>query len=303
MSWGRTAFGFRGGRALRRRVSNTGSTARARGRPAKGVAFAAVLLLLPGLAYPQATSDESANPRTSSPAPAKVSADISFGAYLWLPSIGGRTGTDGNVVSVNASFTDIFDNADQVIGFMGHAEVNANCFLLLLDPVWTRIKKDDAVSDAPVNTDITMDTLWFDMDVGYRFIEAQPLGDGEKAPRITVDGLVGVRVTAFKLELDPSGLDSVSSRETWADPLIGTRVIFDFADHLGMVLRADIGGFGAGSELSANLFGALGFRFPLGDANGAAFIGYRALYQDYDNNDFVWRAWVHGPALGMEITF
>jgi hypothetical protein len=267
----------------------------------RGLAAASVLCL-PGIAAADAPDQEASKIASEGQAPTKVTADLTLGAYVWLPSIGGKASMAGNDISLDLSFLDIFDDADSVIGFMGHAEVNVNRFLLLLDPVWMRMEKDDAARNVP-GTDVTVETLWFDINAGYRFIDRRPLGEGEESPRLTVDGLAGGRITSFKFELDAPGLVTASQTLTWADPVVGTRVTLDLADHLGLVVRADIGGFGAGSDLSSNLLGAVGYRFPIGDANGAVFAGYRALYQDYEDGDFEWRAWVHGPIFGVQITF
>ena len=235
--------------------------------------------------------------------PNKVSAELSMAAYLWAPSVGGSVTVQGMTADLDVSVKDVFNATDHVYGFMGQAELNINRFLVLLDPTWLHLEKDDAIPGAPTPTDVSQDMLWFDIDAGYRFIDHAPLGDGEKAPRITVDGLVGVRVTGFKFQLSPAGEESVSSRQNWADPLIGARVTFDLGDHFGMVLRGDVGGTSFGSDFSSGLAGILGYRFPIGSANGTVFLGYRAIYQDYEDGDFEWRGWVHGPMIGFQIAF
>jgi hypothetical protein len=236
--------------------------------------------------------------------PAKVDADITFAAYLWTPSMGGRSGIAGNDVSIDASFLDLLSNTDTLIGFMAHAEVDVNHFQLLLDPVWTHLEKNDAVPQAAVKTDATLDSIWFGVHAGYRFIDHAPLGGDNSATKISVDALGGALITSLSFTLQPDGQPNIPLDRTWADPMIGTRVTLDFGDHLGMVLRGEIGGFDVESKVCADMFAGLGYKFPMGDsANGVVFLGFRALYQDYNRDDFEWRAWVYGPTLGFQITF
>lgn len=245
-------------------------------------------------------------PATSRPgsSAAKSDTDVSFAAYIWTPSMGGKSGIGGDDVSIDASFLDLLRNTDHLIGFMGHAEVRPRRFILMLDPVWTRLEKDDAVAQAPVRTNAAIDSIWFDINAGYRFIDHAPLGGDDSATRISVDALGGARITSLDFTLKPNGQPDISFNKTWADPIIGSRVTFDFGEHVGLVLRGDVGGFDVESKFCANMFAGLGYRFPMGDsANGAVFIGFRALYQDYNRDDFEWRAWVYGPLLGFQISF
>ncbi len=280
------------------------------GEPMKGSAvrisnrirFVSVGLLVVPAALPVSVAHARDHDDRDAPAPAgTVSADVGFAMYFWLPSIGGESGIDGMDVDIDLSFTDILDDSDHVVGFMGQVELNINRFLVLFDPTWTRMEKDDVGMEADV--DLTLDTLWIDVNAGYRFVDRAALDDDEGGVRMSVDGLVGLRATLFDVELDGPAPEDPSRSESWVDPLVGTRVTFDFGEHIALALRGDIGGFGVGSDLSAHLLGAFGYRFPIGEADAAVFAGYRALYQDYDDDGFLWRAWVHGPMLGLQIRF
>ncbi len=233
---------------------------------------------------------------------AKVRADLGIAGYVWLPSIGGRSGVDGTDISIDVSFIDIFEESDHVFGLMGQAELEINRFLVIIDPTWTRMEKDDA-GPSGTNVDVTIDTVWFDVNAGYRFVDRAPLGGEGSGVRLSVDGLVGLRLTYFDVDLDGPGPGDASGGATWVDPLVGGRAQFEFGERLALSLRGDIGGFGVGSDVSAQMVGALGYRFPLGEMRATVFGGYRALYQDYESGDFDWRAWVHGPMLGVRLVF
>ena len=71
--------------------------------------------------------------------------------------------------------------------------------------------------------------------------------------------------------------------------------------------RADIGGFGVGSDLTWNLVGLLGYEFDLLGAPATVLGGYRVLYQDYENGNgsdkFAYEIYTYGPILGLKVVF
>jgi len=72
----------------------------------------------------------------------------------------------------------------------------------------------------------------------------------------------------------------VSSKDsqTWADPMIGARLIHPLSQNWLVEVRADIGGFGVQSQFEWNAEGLFGYR--LSNTN-LLWAGYRALDVDY----------------------
>ena len=68
-------------------------------------------------------------------------------------------------------------------------------------------------------------------------------------------------------------------------------------------MEADAGGFGAGSKLSLNGQVYLGYRTTLLGHNSILRVGYRALYQDYENGGFRWDVTQYGPVVGVSMQF
>jgi len=100
----------------------------------------------------------------------------------------------------------------------------------------------------------------------------------------------------------------IDGSESWLDPIVGLRTIWDFAERWNLTLAGNIGGFGAGSEFAWAATGLFGYRFSLlGKDNANLLFGYRALYQDYKNgsgsNLFEFDATMHGPVIGLSIGF
>ena len=75
-----------------------------------------------------------------------------------------------------------------------------------------------------------------------------------------------------------------------------------------LVVRGDVGGFGAGSQFSWNALAAYSWDFAV--RNGVTYsgvLGYRALYVDYEQgssrNKYAYDVLTHGPILGISIGF
>ena len=66
------------------------------------------------------------------------------------------------------------------------------------------------------------------------------------------------------------------------------------------MFKGDVGGFGAGSDISYSGYGLVKYAFSPGKEGIA---GYKALYQDYKEGDFEWDVTWHGPLVGVSWTF
>ena len=67
---------------------------------------------------------------------------------------------------------------------------------------------------------------------------------------VTLDAYAGGRYSDLQLELNPQVARSVNQSADWIDPIVGGQVNFDLTEQFFIVLRGDIGGFGAGSDFA-----------------------------------------------------
>lgn len=72
----------------------------------------------------------------------------------------------------------------------------------------------------------------------------------------------------------------------WIDPIVGLRGQINITRWLFLAAQGDVGGFGAGSQLTWNTQATVGFNFT---RNIFAEVGYRYMYVDYDKNNFLYQ--------------
>jgi len=95
----------------------------------------------------------------------------------------------------------------------------------------------------------------------------------------------------------------------FVDPFVGGRFAVDFAGAPSLLFRADIGGFGAGSQLAWGLLAGLRYETPweLGPARLRAFGAYEVYDFDYESGSGGSRRAIaeafSGPALGLGAAF
>ena len=123
----------------------------------------------------------------------------------------------------------------------------------------------------------------------------------------TFDLLAGGRYTHLKIELDFKRIGNQDKSKDWVDPFVGAATQIGLTDKLSFRVRGDVGGFGVGSDITLNGVGLLGYKVRPFGLDGTLAAGYRALYQDYTDgsgrNKFTWNMTLHGPVLGLAVTF
>ena len=110
--------------------------------------------------------------------------------------------------------------------------------------------------------------------------------------------LVGPRYWRLFSEVALGTVAAGRAQETWLDPVVGLRGGVELAPDLELRGRADLAGFGLGSDWTYQLRADLLWRLSDGFALR---LGYRYLRVEFD--DFDLQAELAGPALGLRWTF
>jgi hypothetical protein len=234
--------------------------------------------------------------------PAQAADDWNFVVepYLLISSIDGDAGV-GRVTGaeVEVDFSDILDTLE--IGGMIHLEAfHESGWGLLLDYAFMDLGDD---LSGPLGGII-------DVDVHQGVLEllaARRLNSGEGHIEI----FAGIRWWDNDVDVvvDPAvllGDRTASIDQDWVDPVIGARFTMPMADKWKLVLRGDVGGFGAGSDFTAVAAGGILYSF---NQTISLDVQYKALWVDYEDGTrgtpgyFAYDTVTHGPLVGLKFEF
>lgn len=231
--------------------------------------------------------------------------EFNVAPYLWFLSLSGDVTVKGQESDVDIGFEDIWDELN--IAAMLVFDARKGRWGIWGDTIAANLGHSTKVDG--IRIDPTIKILWLSLG-GYYRLGTWDLTDApvDKAPTVTVDAIAGARYSYLDVNLDLKGFPNVDGNQDWVDPLVGARTIWDFTLRWSMTLDGSIGGFGVGSDFAWQASGLLGYRFSLfGEDNAKVFGGYRAWYQDYSDGSgddkFEWDVTIHGPVLGLGISF
>ncbi|WP_218137067.1 hypothetical protein [Paraburkholderia lycopersici] len=235
--------------------------------------------------------------------------------YIWAAALGGHISPfrRGPTIGVEKSFSDVLDN----LNFGGFANIwgRYDRFVFSADVMYVDMTDSHGSGSLPVpqipglgaalspggSADAKVDTKQFaaTLQGGYRVVNT---------PRFTLDALAGMRFWYISNDVTVTashpaiGTRSTSHSEDfgWVDPVAGVRVFLPVMDKLSMQVQADIGGFGAGSDLTWSALAIINY---LVSGNLSVSVGYKVLYVDYDHGGHVYDSRLNGPLLGMTYRF
>lgn len=100
--------------------------------------------------------------------------EVSFtiAPYIWFTGISADLTIGSNSTSASASFIDLVENSETLIGFAGYGAVHWGNWSFYLDGLWSRVTADASVGPIPVEVRTTTSVL--DFGLAYRFPISQP---------------------------------------------------------------------------------------------------------------------------------
>ena len=249
-------------------------------------------------------------------APAAAPWKLSVTPYAWATSLHGKAGVAGKTADVDVSFSDLLKNLNGAV--MLDLELRKGRFALMSNSVYAKLEDDSSTGQDRIKVDATANMLIQGLAATYR-VGTWQLAEFDKAGplSVAVDPYAGIRYTYLdtqldgKLDLPDLGVNAQRTAEgdkNWVDPIIGLRTIWTLGDRLSLAVAGDIGGTSQNSDYSWQAIGLVGYRFGLLGTNNANLLaGYRALHQKYTDgngrNEFDWDVTIHGPVVGLTITF
>lgn len=263
-------------------------------------AIAATALVL-GLGAGAARGADRPAPAPAPPAPPPPHAGWTFQAtaYGWATGLTGDVGIRNfPPVRVDISF---FDMVKDLKGaFMGSFLAKNDQWLILTDLVWADLSANAVVQPRgirrPVLAEISPGT-------GVKLEQRQAIASGligyrlpSPSSDLELHATAGVRYQRLttKVKVTPGLIPLTLSNETtidWADPVFGVSLQYKISDRWFFNALADIGGFGVGSQLTAQGFAALGYKWTESISTA---VGYRVIYTDYRSDKFNENLTQHG---------
>lgn len=186
--------------------------------------------------------------------------DLTFAVspYLWIAGISGSVTTPLQAVpaqDISVSFGDTLSNLSG-LAFMGTGEIRHRRFGLLFDIMTLRVESDITPSPGILFSGGTgrVTTTMGSVISTYRVFE----GSTE-----TLDLGAGFRPWSIdvRLSLDAGALPGRTLRPSasWVDPLLALRYTRRIGDGWSASFYGDVGGFGAGSELTWQALGTVNY--------------------------------------------
>ena len=241
------------------------------------------------LALPAAAQDRPGAPRDGG-------WHYTIAPYLFASGMNGTVDTfgTGRPAEVDASFTDLLDHlrlAGMVAGSAtnGRWGVSGDLQYFDLDPSFD--------TPGPAFNGGTMTATQWMVSLHGEYV----LADTDRARLI---GLAGARWWSVdtSLSFNPGDLPgrTVEGSDSWVDPIVGLRGRYDLDDRWFVTGWGIAGGFGAGSDSMADLFGAVGYNFT---ERTSGVLGYRWLSVDRETDDFLYDVTMDGIMAGLTFGF
>ena len=300
-------------------------------------AMAAVL----GLSAQIATADGPDSGARSAPA---VAAPVSpwmfnFTTYGWMSWLNGNVTLRGRDLDMNVGpkqLINALDWSDFPI-WMSYAEARLGKLSLFNDVVYAKVADSKAfvtsrtgrfgIATASLAGDLrfsqTQATVEFggayeiwnsgggqpvttalDVVAGARYWYQNMSVSADLAANLSINGPLGI------VDLDRTATSVVAKSRSvdWVDPFVGLRLRYQGAPGQSFTLRGDVGGFGAGSDISLHGIATYDMRLMTRSNYVVdAYLGYKALYVDYSKGagatKYEYDVLQHGPVTGLTVRF
>jgi hypothetical protein len=247
------------------------------------IQLALVSVVIVSCAAPQAVAQSNAGEWQFSVAP-----------YLWAAGMDGTIRIADLEADVDLAFSDIISDLD--FALMGHFDMRNDRWVLSSDLVYVDLGQSEDIVEGGIEGTVTanLDLTLIELAGGYRLSPVLTLLAGAR----WVDMGTGL---AFSGDFVDEDADAGAS---WVDPLIGIHAFASLSDRWWLGVRADIGGFGVGSELTWQAYADIGFR---ASKLVSVMLGYHVFDMDYQDGSGLAAVeldvMISGPQLGVVFTF
>lgn len=212
--------------------------------------------------------------------------------YIWGTGVGGTVSpvAGGPRLQFKEGLSDVLEDLDGAFFLSGLYRQGR--FVVIGDYSASRSSRAGVVPGVGLAARGRVEQSSLTLAAGYRALDSE---------RATVDYLVGFRHWDIKARATTPvpGLAGRLSAD-FTDPILAARTTVRLADRWSATGYVDVGGFGAGSDLTAQVVGTVNWQ-----ARDGMFlsVGYRHLEVDYDSGRRGVDVQFSGPILGLSLQF
>jgi outer membrane receptor protein involved in Fe transport len=208
---------------------------------------------------------------------------VDVAVFMLGAGMSGETGVGGNLADVDVSFSDVLENLE--LGGMGSLRVARNRWAFTTEVIYM----DLGASKGQVSADV--DQWMVEPSLAFRVSDR-------------LETIVGARYMNLSTEIRGPFGRNASGTVDWWDPIIGGKLTLPIREDLSFNLRADVGGFGVGSEFAWQAFPFVSWQLS---ERSSLEGGYRWLDVDYDEgsgpSEFTYDMLTQGLQLGATFRF
>jgi len=243
-----------------------------------------------------------------------------FTAYGWVPWMSGNATIKGHAFDVSVGPSEIFGHLDwsTLPAWMSYAEARRGPLSLFNDVVYASISDSRGFAkalpggtlQANVSASYTQATVEF--GGGYEIWTGRnPMLPGSAAIDMIAGGRYWHQETDItgSLVIDPLVRATERSGSVdWVDPFVGMRLRNQLGPGEELMIRADFGGFGAGSDFTWQVLATYNWQMCVLDGHVLdGYVGYRALSVDYSQGAgatrYEYDVLQQGPIIGSTLHF
>jgi len=221
---------------------------------------------------------------------------FSVSPYLWAAGIEGKSGTLPGLppADIDQNFSDIFDDLDFAGMLLGTARKGRFGISGNVQYVKTTATSNDL---APLfsSEELISKSLIFDALAEYAVFQTD-----RSVVRVSGGARLWSVDTELRLAAGVLAGRTISHDEMWLDPVVGVNGSTDVAANVFLTGWGFVGGFGAGSDVMADLFAGIGYRFT---DRISATAGYRWMKVDREDGDFLYDVRQEGIIAGLTFLF
>ncbi len=216
--------------------------------------------------------------------------------YLWAAGISGKVGTLPGLppADVDDSFSDILD--DLRFAGMVAGSARKGRFALAGDLQYVETEAESSSLAPFFNSEKLISKTFILSALGEYVV----LEEGRSNLRVSAGARLWSVDTNLKLTSGILSGRTIEGDDTWVDPVVGVRGTIDVSQDVFLAGWGMVGGFGLGSDVMADVFGGIGYRFT--DSISST-IGYRWMKVDRDENGFLYDVEQSGIIAGITFAF